>query len=115
MPILVHLTSHKNTQKIIRYGIIGFKRNIYCEVEQQKIYKEISKAVYCMPVLPNYYISHQWLRELKRSGQKNFVGVYFRLDSKELVWIGRYNQPHIQVMVTLNEYINDNHLEVELN
>ncbi|NHC34399.1 hypothetical protein [Scytonema millei] len=30
---------------------------------------------------------------------KNFVGVYFRLDSEELVWVGRYNQPHIQVTV----------------
>lgn len=99
MPILVHLTSHKNIQKILRSGIVGASRNIYCKWEQQELYKEISKAVYCMPVLPNYYISHQWLRELKRGGQNNFVGIYFRLDSNELVWLGHCNQPHIQVTV----------------
>lgn len=103
MPILVHLTSHKNLQKILRSGIIGAKKNIYCQQKQQ-LYQEINKAVYCMPVLPNYYLSHQWLRELKRSGQNNFVGVYFKLDSKESVWVGHYNQPHIQV--TVNEAIN---------
>lgn len=99
MPILVHLTSHKNIQKILRSGIVGACRNIYCKLEQQELYKEIGKAVYCMPVLPNYYISHQWLRELKRGGQNNFVGIYFKLDSQELVWLGHYNQPHIQVSV----------------
>jgi hypothetical protein len=103
MPILVHLTSHKNVSKIMRSGIIGVKRNVYCEFEGQQLNKELKKAVYCMPILQNYYISHQWLRELKRGGQKNFVGIYFRIESEQLVWVGRYNQPHIQL--TVNEAI----------
>lgn len=70
MPILVHLTSHKNIQKILRSGIVGTSTTVYCDEQQ---YKKISKAVYCMPVLQNYYISHQWLRELKRGGQKKIV------------------------------------------
>lgn len=98
MPILDHLTSHKNISRVTRSGILGQKAYIYCELEQQK-YQLITKAIYCLPVLQNYYLTHQWLRELKRGGQNNFVGIYFRLNSEELVWVGRYNQPHIQVTV----------------
>ena len=39
----------------------------------------------------------QWLRELKRGGVKTFVGVYFKLDSTEKVYAGRYNEPHRQI------------------
>jgi hypothetical protein len=47
-----------------------------------------------MPVIRDHYISHQWLRELRRSGARVLVGVYFRLPDDEVVWAGRYNQPH---------------------
>ena len=103
MPTLVHLTSHKNVKRILHYGITGVKSNVYCEFEGQQLNKEIKKAVYCMPILQNYYISHQWLRELKRGGQKNFVGIHFRLGAEQLVWVGHYNRQHIQV--TVNEAI----------
>lgn len=43
MPILVHLTSHKNVKKIMRSGIFGVKRNIYCELEGQHFNKEKKK------------------------------------------------------------------------
>ena len=58
-----------------------------------------------MPVLPEFYISHQWLRELKRSGAKTIVGVYFKLDSKTLVYAGKYNEEHRQI--TLGEAIRE--------
>ena len=44
--------------------------------------------------MANFYLSHQWLRELKRGGVKTFVGVYFKMDSKTKVYAGRYNQDH---------------------
>ena len=47
-----------------------------------------------MPVLPNFYVSHQWLRELKRNGVKTFVGVYFRVSSAEMVYAGKYGKKH---------------------
>lgn len=47
-----------------------------------------------MPVLQNFYVSHQWLRELKRGGARTYIGVYFRFDSKDLVYAGKYNQQH---------------------
>ena len=79
MPILVHLTDEKQSKKILNGGI-KFGR--------------ILKGIYCMPALPNFYVSHQWLRELKSSGAKTFVGVYFRLPSSEMVYAGKYNQRH---------------------
>ena len=79
MPILVHLAAEKETGSIKKNGIkIGKHR----------------QGIFCMPVLPNFYISHQWLRELKRRGARTLVGVYFKLDSKTLVFAGKYNQEH---------------------
>ena len=77
MPIFVHLTPAGQVQRIRRAGI-----------------KKERRGVYCMPVLPNYYISHQWVRELKRSGQRTMVAIYFFLPAEEPVLLGRYNQPH---------------------
>ena len=50
-----------------------------------------------MPVMRNFYVSHQWLRELKRRGRGEIVGVYFRIADDETVWVGHYNQAHQQM------------------
>jgi hypothetical protein len=47
-----------------------------------------------MPVLPNYFASHQWLRELKRRGAKTFVGIHFRIPDEEPVLVGHYRHAH---------------------
>ena len=79
MPTLVHLASEREASSIKKNGIkIGKHR----------------QGIYCMPILQNFYLSHQWLRELKRRGINTFVGVYFKLDSKTKVYAGRYNQDH---------------------
>lgn len=44
-----------------------------------------------MPVVPNYLISHQWVRELKKRGFRVAVGVYFRIADDEKVFAGLYN------------------------
>jgi hypothetical protein len=51
-------------------------------------------SVFAMPVLPDFYVSHQWLRELKASGARTIVGVYFRIPDEEQVWVGHYNDNH---------------------
>jgi hypothetical protein len=48
-----------------------------------------------MPVTRNFYVSHQWLRELKRWGAGTVVGVYFRLADDVPVSVGHYNSPHV--------------------
>lgn len=47
-----------------------------------------------MPVVRNFYVSHQWLREFKRRGEGPIAGVYFRIPDDEVVSIGHYNQAH---------------------
>ncbi len=37
------------------------------------------------------------VRELKRNGARSFIGIYFRLDTKTLVYAGKYNEPHRQI------------------
>ena len=82
MPTLVHRADQKDSKKIFNGGIaIGKGR----------------QGIYCMPVLQNFYVSHQWLRELKRRGIKTFVGVYFKIGSSEIVFAGEYGKPHIKL------------------
>ena len=79
MSMLVHLADEKKAKSILRSGIKPGK---------------YMGGVYCMPVLPHFYITHQWLRELKSNGVKTIVAVYFKVDDLELVYAGRYNKPH---------------------
>jgi hypothetical protein len=51
-------------------------------------------GIFAMPFTRNFYVSHQWLRELKRRGQGALSGVYFRLPDSEPVWVGHYGQAH---------------------
>lgn len=79
MPTLVHITDEKNSDRIKRSGIgVG----------------KASRIIYFMPVVQDHFVSHQWLRELRRNGARVLVGVYFRLPAEEIVWAGRYNKPH---------------------
>ena len=50
-----------------------------------------------MPVTPSFYVSHQWLRELMRWGQRTIEAVYFKIPDDEAVWVGHYNNESIRV------------------
>ena len=83
MATFVHLTPQKNARRIMRTGI-----------KAQHIHDALPVGVYAMPVVPNFYQSHQWLRELKRTGQRTLTAVYFRIPDTTQVLAGRYDQPH---------------------
>ena len=51
-------------------------------------------GIFAVPLTRNFYVSHQWLRELKRREQGAITGVYFRLGDDEPVWVGHYSQVH---------------------
>ena len=89
MPICVHLTSEKNVRHILRNGIKAMP------------VRTGGKGVFCMPVLPNYYASHQWLRELKRGwrGRPLLVAIDFCLPSNEIVLVGHFSEPHVEVTI----------------
>lgn len=81
MPVFVHLTSHRNVRSIRRAGI-GTRRYAF------------RKGAFALPVTRNFYVSHQWLRELKRQGGGTVVGVYFRVPDDEPVDVGHYGRGH---------------------
>ena len=83
MAMLVHLTSEKNATRIARSGI-----------RCRRSSDPAGRVVFAMPVTRCYYTSNQWLRELKRSGQRTIVAVHFRVPDDELVLIGHYGSEH---------------------
>lgn len=52
------------------------------------------RGTYSVPVTRDFYLSHQWLRELKRRNGSTLAAVYFRIPDDEWVWVGHYNQAH---------------------
>jgi hypothetical protein len=92
MPIFVHIADERDAQAIRCNGLTLPKsrwRNF--ENDHQKW------GVFALPVIENFTLSHQWVRELKRRGHRSAVGIYFHVADTELVWVGLYNQAKIQV------------------
>ena len=79
MTTLIHITNADFESSIKKNGIKTGKS---------------SNIVFFMPVTQNYLVSHQWARELKRSGIKNFIAVYFKINKTDQVWHGQYFQEH---------------------
>ncbi len=84
MPLLVHITPEKNVAAIRRSGI-GIARHM--------------QGVFATPVLPNFVVTHQWLRELKRfrvlidgHAAHTMWGVYFRVRDDEPVLFGHFGR-----------------------
>ena len=90
MALFVHLAPEKNSDSIRRVGIKP--RRI-----KNPRFEGYSRIVFAMPVTDDFYVSHQWLRELKRSGQRTMLGVYFRIPDDQPVLIGHYNENHQEV------------------
>jgi len=53
------------------------------------------RCVFAVPVLPDFQVSHQWLRELKANGTRTIGAVQFKLLDEEEVLVGRYNEYHL--------------------
>src|SRR4051794_1991040 len=84
MARFTHLARQTNEKRILRNGI---KPTAYRGME----------AVYAMPILPNFFASHQWLRELRRECQSPLIAVDFVIDDDELVCVGHYAPaPHTE-------------------
>lgn len=84
MPIFVHLAPESRTRQIRRNGIRHSRYAL----------PQLPRGVFAVPVTANYYLSHQWLRELKRSGRGPIVAVHFRIHDAERVWVGHYGNAH---------------------
>ena len=87
MALFVHLTPEKDSDSIRRSGIKPRRL-------RHPLRDGFDRIVFAMPVTDNFYVSHQWLRELKRNGQRTMVGVYFRIPDEQPVLVGHYNKHH---------------------
>src|SRR5262245_2021333 len=84
MSMFVHLAPESRIGLIRRNGIRRLRPAV----------ASFPGGVFAVPVTRDFYVSHQWLRELKRRNQGRIAGVYFRIPDEERVWVGHYNQAH---------------------
>lgn len=90
MALFVHLASEKNSDSIRRSGIKAQRVRV-------ALLPGYERVVFAMPVTADFYVSHQWLRELKRDGRRSIVGVYIRIPDGQRVLVGHYNQSHSEM------------------
>jgi len=86
MPLLVHLAPERALESIRKNGI---KPNRERE----------PGGVFCMPVLRDYSVSYQWLRELRRRGPQRLYAVHFRVPDEQPVHVGHYGKEKVQTTV----------------
>jgi hypothetical protein len=84
MAMIVHLTPESRVALIRRNGIRRLRKAV----------GEFPGGVFAVPVTRNFYISHQWLRELKRGHRSSIFGMYLRIPDSEQVWVDNYGQTH---------------------
>jgi len=99
MAVFVHFTEENNKESIIKNGIKLVTIH----------YENINKGVFCMPVIPDFYATHQWVRELKQYKSGNeIIAVYFKIPDEELVFCGKYNEAIIETKASdsHNKFIN---------
>ncbi|MBO4206925.1 HEAT repeat domain-containing protein [Micromonospora echinofusca] len=79
MADLVHLTPERAGRRILRSGVAARSRG-----------SSGDSGVYCMPVLPSFTLTHQWVRELKRWHPGVLVAVRIRVPDSQPVTVGHY-------------------------
>jgi hypothetical protein len=96
MALFVHLTTEARVPSITRNGIGRLRQS----------QGELPRGIYATPVTQNFYASHQWVRELKRSKAGPLAGIYFRIPDEQFVWLGHYGKAHQELTAsqTLNEF-----------
>ena len=87
MALFVHLASEKDSDAIKRSGIKSQRF-------EGSVREGYERGVFAMPVTDDFSVSHQWLRELKRRGQRTLVGIYFRIPDQQHVVVGHYSRNH---------------------
>lgn len=85
MVSFIHISDKKNEQAILRNGIKSSKLRIGL------------RGVYAMPIVPDFTTTHQWSRELKRSGIRTLICVQFRMLDREPVLVGTYNREKLEM------------------
>ncbi len=84
MPHFVHLAPEPMAKRIRRNGIRP--------THTRRPISGHDRFVYGFPVLDSFTLTYQWVRELRRRGQRTFAAVTFRLHDDEPVFVaGHYH------------------------
>ena len=75
----VHIADKNDEASLVKNGIRAAKQRTGV------------RGVYAVPVIPDFSITHQWARELKRQGVRTLICVPFRIPDEEPVLVGKYN------------------------
>ncbi|GIE77076.1 hypothetical protein Aph02nite_30260 [Actinoplanes philippinensis] len=86
MPNLVHITPHRHATRMPRGGVAARSRGW-----------DGDRGVYTMAVLPDFTLTHQWVRELRRWKPGVLVAVDLRLPGDEPVTVGRYGREPLRL------------------
>jgi hypothetical protein len=86
MATFVHIADSRDAPAIRRRGLTLPKRKL-----RERETNGFKWGVFALPLVEDFMLSHQWVRELKRRGHRSAVGVYFRIPDSERVWAGLYN------------------------
>jgi HEAT repeat protein len=90
MPRLVHVAPVSAMRSIERAGIRGTR----WELASGRCPVVLPRAVFAMPVVPDFAATYQWVRELRRWQGERMVAVHLSLSRDEPVYVGRYGKPH---------------------
>ena len=83
MVTFVHLTPEEKVDEILQKGIACLRAQ-----------DDHPKGIFAMPFARSFYVSHQWLRELRQSGHVQVAALHFRVPDDEPVWVGHYRRSH---------------------
>ena len=86
MAMFVHLAPERRVKRIRRQGLAG-----------RRLRWVGRRGVFAHPVVPDFQLTHQWIRELKRWAKGSLVAIYFRLPGQQEVLAGHYNYPHARL------------------
>ncbi len=88
---LLHLAPASKERAIRRAGLSGRRAHVR---DEAGAVLALPRAIFAMPVVPSFWTSHQWLRELRRWRDERMVAVHFRLPDDEPVHVGRFGEAH---------------------
>jgi hypothetical protein len=79
MAQFIHLSDERLIRRIAKSGI-----------KPSELWDTGKRYVYATPVLKDFMISHQWLRELKGRGVRTIAAIQFRIPDGEPVMVGPF-------------------------
>ena len=91
----VHLAPESSRRSIERSGLRGEKVSLPVGPAGERF--ALRQAVFCTPILADFWTTYQWLRELRRGPGQRLLAVHFRVPDDESMFVGRYGEPHLAV------------------